>query len=98
MTGGPAPGGVSGWGVTPRYLQVVFPVDGEAVAERVPHDQQVGVLAVHAQPVHAQEAGQQRAPVTLHHVLRDGHRAATPTLQDAPRPPRPPRGPRRTWW
>lgn len=57
---------------TPQYLQVVLPVHGQAVAEQVPHDQQVRVLAVHAHPVHAQEARQQRLPVALHHVLGMG--------------------------
>lgn len=62
-------GGPRGWGGARHYLQVVFSVDGEAVTEHVPHDEEVGLLAVHAHPVHPQEARQQRAAVTLHHVL-----------------------------
>lgn len=42
----------------------------QSVAEHVPHDDQVGLLVVHAHPVHPQELRQQRAAVTLHDVLQ----------------------------
>lgn len=54
--------------VTP-HLQVVLPVDHQSVAEHVPHDHQVCLLVVHADPVHSQELRQQRAAVTLDNVL-----------------------------
>lgn len=53
----------------PSHLQVVLPVHHQSVAEHVPHDDQVGLLAVHAHPVHSQELRQQGAPVTFHYVL-----------------------------
>ncbi|TNN73338.1 hypothetical protein EYF80_016501 [Liparis tanakae] len=51
---------------------VVLPVDDHSVAEHVPHDDQVGLLAVHAHPVHPQELRQQGAAMTLHYVLQRG--------------------------
>lgn len=54
------------------HLQVVLPVHQQPVAEHVPHDQQVGLLVVHAHPVHAQELRQQRAAVALDDVLQGG--------------------------
>lgn len=44
----------------------------QSVAEHVPHDDQVGLLTVHAHAVHPQELWQQGATVTLHNVLRGG--------------------------
>ncbi len=45
----------------------------QSVAEHVPHDDQVGLLIVHAHPVHTQELWQQGAAVTLHNVLQRGN-------------------------
>lgn len=45
----------------------------QSVAEHVPHDHQVGLLAVHGDAVHTQELWQQRVPVTLHYVLQRGN-------------------------
>lgn len=42
----------------------------QSVAEHVPHDDQVGLLTVHAHPVHTQELWQQRASMTFHYVLQ----------------------------
>lgn len=53
------------------YLQVVFPVDNESVAEHVPHDDQVRVLALHCNPVHAQKLREECTAMTLHYMLRD---------------------------
>lgn len=54
----------------PPHLQVVLPMHHQSVAEHVPHDDQVGLLTVHAHPVHPQELWQQGATVTLHYVLQ----------------------------
>ena len=54
-------------------LEVVFPVHHKPVAEHVPHDNQVGLLIVHAHAVHPQELGQQGAAVTLDNVLEEQH-------------------------
>lgn len=51
------------------YLQIIFSVHDESVTEHVPHDDQVGVLALHAYPVHAQELWEKCATMTLHYVL-----------------------------
>lgn len=59
--------------VVPPHLQVVLPVYHQSVAEHVPHDDQVRLLALHANPVHAQELRQQGATVTLHYVLQGGN-------------------------
>lgn len=55
------------------HLEVVLPVYNQSVAEHVPHDDQVGLLVVHAHPVHTQELRQQGATVTLHYVLQRGN-------------------------
>lgn len=57
----------------PPHLQVVLPVYHQSVAKHVPHDDQVGLLTVHAHPVHAQELWQQGAAVTLDYVLQRGN-------------------------
>lgn len=59
--------------VVPPHLQVVLPVYNQSVAEHVPHDDQVGLLVVHAHPVHTQELWQQGATMTLHYVLQRGN-------------------------
>lgn len=59
-------------GEVPPHLQVVLPVNNHSVAEHVPHDDQVGLLAVHAHTVHTQELRQQGAAMTLHDVLQRG--------------------------
>jgi len=46
-------------------------VHHQPVTEHVPHDDQVGLLVLHAHAVHAQELGEQRAAVTLHYVLEE---------------------------
>lgn len=43
----------------------------EPVAEHVPHDDKVGVLALHAHPVHAEELREERAAMALHYVLQE---------------------------
>ena len=53
------------------YLEVVLPVHVQPVAEHVPHDQQIGVLALHRHSVHGQEVRQQRAAVAGDHVLEE---------------------------
>lgn len=53
------------------HLQVIFPVDNESVAEHVPHDDQVRVLALHRNPVHAQKLREECTAMTLHYMLRD---------------------------
>lgn len=53
------------------YLQVVFPVDNESVAEHVPHDDQVRVLTLHRNTVHAQKLRKKCTAMTLHYMLRD---------------------------
>lgn len=53
------------------YLQVVFPVDNESVAEHVPHDDQVRVLTLHRNTVHAQKLREKCTAMTLHYMLRD---------------------------
>lgn len=53
------------------YLQVVFPVDNESVAKHVPHNDQVRVLALHCNPVHAQKLREECTAMTLHYMLRD---------------------------
>lgn len=60
-----------GSGSRPGHLEVVFPVHDEPVAEHVPHDDEVGVLALHAHAVHAEELREECAAVTLHDVLRE---------------------------
>lgn len=52
------------------HLQVVLPVHHQSVAEHVPHDDQVGLLVVHAHAIHTQELWQQGVTVTLHDVLQ----------------------------
>lgn len=41
------------------------------MAEHVPHDDEVGVLALYAHAVHAEELREERAAVTLHYVLQE---------------------------
>lgn len=62
--------GLSQRPAVPPYLQVVLPVHQQPVAEHVPHDDKIRLLAVDAHPVHSQELGQQRAAVALHDVLK----------------------------
>lgn len=57
----------------PPHLQVVLPVYNQSVAEHVPHDNQVGLLIVHAHTIHTEELRQQGATVTLHYVLQRGN-------------------------
>ncbi len=57
------------------YLQVVFPVDNESVAEHVPHDDQIRVLALHRNPVHAQKLREECTAMTLHYMLQDNTKA-----------------------
>lgn len=53
----------------PRYLEVVFCVDGKPVTEHVPHDDEVRVLVVDSNTVHTEELRKQRDAVTLYNVL-----------------------------
>lgn len=53
------------------YLQVILSVHVQPVAEHVPHDQQVGVLALHRHSVHAQELREERVAVAGDDVLQD---------------------------
>lgn len=55
----------------PSHLKIVFPVHDEPVAEHVPHDDEVGVLALHAHAVHAEKLREERAAMTLHYVLQE---------------------------
>lgn len=41
------------------------------MAEHVPHDDQVRVLALHRNPVHAQKLREECTAMTLHYMLRD---------------------------
>lgn len=56
---------------TVSHLKIVFPVDDEPVAEHVPHDDEVGVLALHAHAVHAKELRKERVAVTLDYMLQE---------------------------
>lgn len=53
------------------YLQIVLPVDNESVAEHVPHDDQVRVLTLHRNTVHAQKLREKCTAMTLHYMLWD---------------------------
>lgn len=44
-------------------------MDGQLVAEHVPHDDEVGVLIVDGNTVHAEELREQCDAVTLYNVL-----------------------------
>lgn len=46
-------------------------MDNESVAEHVPHDDQVRVLALHRNPVHAQKLREECTAMTLHYMLQD---------------------------
>lgn len=63
----------------PPHLKIVFPVHDEPVAEHVPHDDEVGVLALHAHAVHAEELREECAAVTLHYVLQESTETTYPT-------------------
>lgn len=53
------------------YLQIIFPVDDESVAEHVSHDDQVRVLALHRNTVHAQKLREECTAMTLHNMLQN---------------------------
>lgn len=62
------------------HLQIVLPVYDEPVAKHVPHDNEIGVLALHADAVHPEELREQCAAMTLHYVLqtsRKNHRTVS---------------------
>lgn len=51
------------------YLEIIFFVDREAVREDIARHDHVGLVAVHSEPVHAQELRQQRVSVALYDEL-----------------------------
>lgn len=53
------------------YLQVIFLIDGQAVAENIACDNHIGFIAIYGDAVHAQELGQQCGTVTFHNILQE---------------------------
>lgn len=59
--------------IPPSYLEVILPVYMQPMAEHVPHDRQVGVLALHSDSVHTKKLREERVAMAGDDVLEDGN-------------------------